>query len=155
MDELSLAGELFWHRGRQARRRQPRERAAHMTPIEMMPRHATSDLFGTLFSTHTAMIATSTGIAARMTCSCGGDSRWPAPRSDTRMVFGLLRGGAAQMRDTTTHLVHRELHHSEGGVVARDLEAVHHSDDGETLPIILNHYRVPRGVLLIQEHQRR
>jgi hypothetical protein len=48
---------------------------AHMTPTEMTARHATSDLFGTLFSTHTAMIATITGMAARMTCAGGGGDR--------------------------------------------------------------------------------
>jgi len=60
------------------------------------------------------------------------------------------------LKDTKfTHLVHRELHHGERRVVARDLEAVHDRDDGEGLPVILDHRRVARGVLLIEQHQRR
>mmetsp|Transcript_33032 Transcript_33032/g.69494 ORF Transcript_33032/g.69494 Transcript_33032/m.69494 type:complete len:311 (-) Transcript_33032:36-968(-) len=53
------------------------------------------------------------------------------------------------------HLVHRELHHGERGVVARDLEAVHRCDNREALPVVLQHQRMARGVVLAHQHERR
>ena len=138
-----------------------------MTPQDTTKRQATSALDGTLCSMHTAKMATHTGTDARITWH--GRMRLRVVRSSRRGRRGeavaagrragwVVAGFRVQGRWPQAGracLIHRELHHGERGVVARDLEAVHQGDRHQALPVVLEHVHVLVRVLWAEEHERR